>query len=177
MVFTGIGASSGLALAPAFCLTPKQGPGDKASSRSFEEAREQLKRQYDQSIAALTGAGRRAEAEVLLCHREMVSDVLLEERVNQGLIQGLHPAAAVEKACHILCQMLAQVNSDYIRQRAEDLKDVCSRLISLLCQEELPSLAGLEREVVLVAHQLSPADLATADLACIKGIVLAGGTC
>ena len=174
MVFTGIGASSGLALAPAFCLTPKQGPVGRASSRSFEEAREQLKRQYDQSIAALTGAGRRAEAEVLLCHREMVSDVLLEERVNQGLIQGL--AAAVEKACHILCQMLAQVNSDYIRQRAEDLKDVCSRLISLLCQEELPSLAGLEREVVLVAHQLSPADLATADLACIKGIVLAGGT-
>lgn len=98
MVFTGIGASSGLALAPAFCLTPKQGPGDKASSRSFEEAREQLKRQYDQSIAALTSAGRRAEAEVLLCHREMVSDVLLEERVNQGLIQGLDPAAAVEKA-------------------------------------------------------------------------------
>ncbi|MEQ2399410.1 phosphoenolpyruvate--protein phosphotransferase [Merdimmobilis hominis] len=176
MVFTGIGASSGLALAPAFCLTPKQGPVGRASSRSFEEAREQLKRQYDQSIAALTGAGRRAEAEVLLCHREMVSDVLLEERVNQGLIQGLDPAAAVEKACHILCQMLAQVNSDYIRQRAEDLKDVCSRLISLLCQEELPSLAGLEREVVLVAHQLSPADLATADLACIKGIVLAGGT-
>ncbi|WP_308588242.1 phosphoenolpyruvate--protein phosphotransferase [uncultured Merdimmobilis sp.] len=175
MVFTGIGASSGLALAPAFCLTPKQGPVGRASSRSFEEAREQLKRQYDQSIAALTGAGRRAEAEVLLCHREMVSDVLLEERVNQGLIQGLDPAA-VEKACHILCQMLAQVNSDYIRQRAEDLKDVCSRLISLLCQEELPSLAGLEREVVLVAHQLSPADLATADLACIKGIVLAGGT-
>ncbi len=176
MVFTGIGASSGLALAPAFCLTSKRGPVGRASSRSFEEAREQLKRQYDQSIAALTGAGRRAEAEVLLCHREMVSDVLLEERVNQGLIQGLDPAAAVEKACHILCQMLAQVNSDYIRQRAEDLKDVCSRLISLLCQEELPSLAGLEREVVLVAHQLSPADLATADLACIKGIVLAGGT-
>ena len=176
MVFTGISVSSGLALAPAFCPASKQKSAGKASCRSFEEARKQLTQQYDQSIAALTSAGRKSEAEVLLCHREMVSDLLLEEQVNQGLIQGLDPAAAVEKACRSLCQMLSQVNSGYIRQRSEDLKDVCSRLISLLCQEDLPSLAGLEREVILVARQLSPADLATADLACIKGIVLAEGT-
>lgn len=173
MVFTGIGASAGLALAPALCLSYKK--GGKAFSRSFEEARAHLKQQYDHSIAALKQAGRKAEAEVLLCHREMVTDVLLEERVNQGLTQGLDPAAAVEKACHNLCWMLSQVDSDYIRQRAEDLKDVCGRLISLLHQEELPSLSDLQQEVILVARNLSPADLATADPAFVKGIVTAGG--
>ena len=114
MVFTGIGASSGLALAPAFCLTPKQGPGDKASSRSFEEAREQLKRQYDQSIAALTSAGRRAEAEVLLCHREMVSDVLLEERVNQEMCirdRVFHVAMAITDIDFIVTRVKAGANS------------------------------------------------------------------
>lgn len=61
------------------------------------------------------------------------------------------------------------------QERALDVVDVSSRVLRHLLGDESPSLHGIERGAVLVAHDLPPSHAALLDPRKVAGIVLEGG--
>jgi len=70
---------------------------------------------------------------------------------------------------------LKKVDSPYLVERTVDLYDVTQRIHHHLLFREKISLADIEKEVVVVTHNLMPSDTATMNRNMVKGLVLNAG--
>lgn len=59
----------------------------------------------------------------------------------------------------------------YMQERAADVRDVSKRIMAHLLGKELPNLASIDHEVVLVAEDLTPSDTAQLNKKYVKGFV------
>jgi phosphoenolpyruvate-protein phosphotransferase len=78
---------------------------------------------------------------------------MLFERVEEGIAAGLPAAAAVDRARGEIVARLAAVGDAYVRERVEDLEDLCSRMLSHLLGG--PGAATSDAELV-VSRQIMP---------------------
>lgn len=70
---------------------------------------------------------------------------------------------------------LKKADSPYLVERTVDLYDVTQRIHRHLLFREKISLADIEREVVIVTHNLMPSDTATMNRKMVKGLALNAG--
>jgi len=63
------------------------------------------------------------------------------------------------------------IEDEYLKERKEDIKHVVERIIRNLVGRELRKIADLEEEVIVVAHDLSPADTIQLNLQRVIGFV------
>lgn len=113
----------------------------------------------------------RAEAEtddVLSAHIEILDDPMLDDTISCGIKEGLRPEDAVKAAAETISAMFAEIDDEYLRARADDVKDVCRRLEMKLKGES--KITDIPQDCILVADELLPSDLATIDLTRVKGI-------
>jgi phosphotransferase system enzyme I (PtsI) len=71
-----------------------------------------------------------------------------------------------------LSQKLIVSNDPYLRERAADIADVSRRIISHLMGIKRFSLAGLDEDVILVAHNLLPSDALGMNKSHVKALVM-----
>lgn len=124
----------------------------------------------EQAFESLRGElSAKAETEsILAAHLEILEDPLLDESVRAGLADGLTPEAAVSAAADSISAMFAEIDDEYIRARADDVRDVCKRLEMKLKGET--RCADVPEGCILVADELLPSDMATIDLSRVRGI-------
>lgn len=65
----------------------------------------------------------------------------------------------------------AMTDNAYMQERAGDIRDVTKRVLSHLLGVTLPSPALIDKEVIIVAHDLTPSDTAQLDRRYVKGFV------
>jgi phosphotransferase system enzyme I (PtsI) len=75
-----------------------------------------------------------------------------------------------------MAQKLAALPDAYLRERAADISDVSNRIINALLSIKRFSLASLEEDIILVAHDLLPSDVLTMNREHVKGIVMDVGS-
>ncbi|MCL2293919.1 MAG: phosphoenolpyruvate--protein phosphotransferase [Spirochaetes bacterium] len=63
----------------------------------------------------------------------------------------------------------------YMEERVSDLRDIAKRVLSNLLDTERVTLADLENECIIAAHDLLPSDAVVMDKKKIKGIILNAG--
>lgn len=95
---------------------------------------------------------------VLLCDEEyqgLICELLHEEQVNAEY--------AVSQAAGQIAERFEALDDDYIKERANDIKDVSKRLISILSNEQYSLVDDNTQEctepTVLMAEELLPADV------------------
>src|SRR5262249_20358946 len=71
-------------------------------------------------------------------------------------------------------QSIAQIDDDYLRERTADVKDAAQRLLENLSGATAQHIE-IPQDAVLVAEDLSPADLSMIEGDRFRGIVLATG--
>ncbi|MFA6800759.1 MAG: phosphoenolpyruvate--protein phosphotransferase [Acholeplasmataceae bacterium] len=64
-----------------------------------------------------------------------------------------------------------QIDDDYIKARAIDLKDVSSRIMKNALNLPVFDLANIDKPVILVTHELTPSQATQLDLKYIKGLI------
>lgn len=120
-------------------------------------------------------AGKEA-AEIFFAQEMMVNDPSLLESITKNITERFLSA---EQSCYLAClemaRTLEQIPDDYLRQRANDLRDIGNRLVRCLKGISEASLDSLEDGSVLVARDLAPSDTASLDPSKVKGIVLDHG--
>ena len=185
MLFQGIAAAPGLAIAP--CLKIHPVPTNKALQLiSREQAPAELKRftaavaQASAQLEAIAEAaktrGDQLRADIVEAQSMMLLDPVLVESVAEKISGHLNSAPhAVGQAIAEQAAILAALEDDYLRERAGDVRDIGGRLLACLSGESGPDLAALTAAVILVAVEITPSLLATADPKKVAAIVAETG--
>jgi phosphotransferase system enzyme I (PtsI) len=187
--FTGIPASSGIAIGKALVYTEDENPdfphytitetGISAEWRRLQKAQIQavgeVKALYERASREMS----REQADIFQAHLLMLEDVEFHDQIRERLKKTLHNIEwIIWDICGEINRKLMESPDPIFRERAVDIVDVSRRLINCLLPvaRSRSFLAELSEDVILVAHDLMPSDTLTMNKARVKGIALDEGS-
>lgn len=179
-IITGIAASAGIAVAPAFLfLEPdlsyerRQITDQAAETARFENA-VAAARQEVQALAenSKTKIGQTA-ADVFTAHLMILQDPefvgAIEEIIQD---QGINAEAALAQIEQKFVKLLSELAGNaYMQERVTDVRDVSKRLLAHLLNKPLPDLQAITSPVILVASDLTPSMTAHVNPEFVKGFI------
>lgn len=183
---TGIPVSPGLALAEAVVLRNDELRFDRAPVAP-EDIEAEVKRftngvastvsQLEAIMVQVRENMGDEKATIFEGHLLLAEDEELSEAVTAKIRDQRFPAAAaVEEVTSEHAAALEQLEDEYLRARAVDMRDIGRRLI-LNCLGIVPtSLGSLEHDAILIADDLTPSQTAMLDAGKIKAIVTERGS-
>ncbi len=177
--FKGTGASVGVAYAKAYILkTPKfdikqkKITNPKTEFAKFKKALEKSVSQLNKVKAIAAKKLGAEKAEIFDAHIQIISDPEIANEVETTVKEQKHNieyiAAAVFDKYH---NTFAAMDDPYFKERAADVIDVKNRLLSNLLDVELPDILNIDKESIIVAHDLTPSETALLNKDYIKGFV------
>lgn len=183
MEMRGMGVCSGIAIGTAFVVRPlpaeglcqKRAKGDAAGELArFAEAK--LAAAAELRAVAAAMAAQPEQAKIFEAQQQILEDEEIFEMVSETVNEREASAeAAVQDAFDAYIRILSKSKNQRIRERADDLLDVCKRLLRILAGAQAQDLSHLPKPVILVAHDLLPGDTATLDRAKVLAIVCETG--
>lgn len=173
---SGIGASSGIAIAKAYRLEEPdltvsrkniQNPAEETErfEKAVENAKQELKVIRDNANEKL-GADKAAifEAHLLVLNDpellNPVKDKIKNEAVNAEF--------AMRETADQFIAMFESLDNEYMRERAADIRDVTKRVIAHLLGVQIPNPSLINEEVIIVAEDLTPSDTAQLNKSYVK---------
>ncbi len=186
-VLPGIAGSPGLAIGPALVLDTRR-PGVVHRRVAKHQAQEELRR-FDAAVelasqALLDAAERlrsgatKAETSIIEAYVMMVRDETLREDVERRICIDRQCAEwAVDEAVREMSDQLAGATDPYLAERSHDIEFVGDRLLRALAGHHggVP-IPELREPVVIVAHDLSPAETAGLSREHVRALVTEVGT-
>lgn len=89
---------------------------------------------------------------------------LFEETENLIEADKITAEYALSQNLDVYCEMFANLEDEYLRERAADLKDIGKRWLYNLSGMEIMDLSSLPKDSIVVAKDLTPSDTAQLDL-------------
>jgi phosphotransferase system enzyme I (PtsI) len=185
-VLAGVAASPGISIGKAHLVDRSKveflyqslisEPLVEEEVERFEHAVEQAREQLEQIKAGmndeLVSHAFILDAHLLLLKDRLIHDttveMIREERINAEWAL----AQAVEQAR----DRFSKIKDDYIRSRIKDIEDVTDRILNNLVGRELDDLLEIKERVIVVAHDLSPADTTQLRLDRVMGFITDKGS-
>ncbi len=151
------------------------GLGPEKEFARFVKAREETVQALNTSFMETLAKLGEKEAQLFETHKLMAEDLDFEDAVRAELENDVTAEFAVQNAGIQLAEMFASMDDAYMKERANDVKEVANRIISFLKQED----KGFEikEPSIIVCDDLPSSELMKIDRKLILGIVFAkGGT-
>lgn len=165
----GNGVSIGSCIGNAFVYQNKIDLNAE-SKVAFDEAVRKLTSKFQLQIEDFKNINRNEEAEVLDAYILILQDPEITGQItdeNQSSVKEIYNI--FESSANILASM----EDEYFKQRAEDIISVGKHLINTMQEKEIK--VELSENSVLVAEDLTPADTSSMNMANVIGIVLRDG--
>jgi phosphotransferase system enzyme I (PtsI) len=182
---TGIGASEGVAVGPAFVpATGKPEPERERITEGEVESELQRFREAVEAVASnlletgdrLRASGSEEEADIFEFHVEMAEDPELASAVEERLRNLQSPEAAVIAVGEEYAAEYAAMDDEYLAARADDVRDVTGQISAQLMGRGASTLETLKTPSVVLAHSLAPSDTARIQKGMALGFVTAEGS-
>lgn len=188
----GIGVSEGIRIAKAYIYKPSQGasinssPDEKlipdtpaAIDAELIKLRE-AKASCAEQLEALTEKAKAAVGEeqsgILAGQRKLLEDPAFYPKMEARVREKLEPAPkAVAEIVSQVASMLEGMNNDYMKERAADIRDIGSRLLTCLSPGQSLGFTGITEQVILVADDLAPSDTVQLDPDLVIGFITRTG--
>lgn len=164
----GEGVSGGRAAGPVF-VAREELTGQAAGTDLAAAIRAVAGRLRTLSRAA-AGRGEQGAA-ILEAQAMMAEDPTLLEAITEERERGLPVVDAVALGAERVATQLDQLEDEYLRARAMDVREVGRLLALQLTGASGTRLAGLLRPSIVVGHELQPADLLGVDTRLLLGLV------
>ena len=165
----GNGVSIGSCIGNAFVYKNKVDLNAE-SKIVFEEAVQKLTSKFQLQIKDFKNNNRNEEAEILDAYILILQDPEITGQItaeNQSSVKEIYNI--FESSGNILASM----EDEYFKQRAEDIISVGKHLVNTMQEKEIK--VELNKNSVLVAEDLTPADTSSMNMANVIGIVLRDG--
>ncbi len=167
MKITGIGASSGIAIAKVFELIEAHVEIKKVSANPAEEIKkleEAIADAIKQIEQVKEKAAKNLDAEhaaVFDAHIQVASDPMMIDEVK-SLIEAEKANAlwATNEVFSKYAEMFASMEDAYMKERAADIKDVAKRVINSIAGVKSSDVSSINEEVIVVGEDLTPSDTA-----------------
>jgi phosphotransferase system enzyme I (PtsI) len=141
----------------------------------FKAAVKQAKDELHQIIAE-TPEGLRQHLDILETHAILLEDKMLFGRTIETIEKELINAEwALKKVVSTVKAMFLDISDPYLRDRAFDIVHVSDRIMNHLTGANSINISNIDKRVILVASDLSPAQTSQINLERIKGFVTARG--
>jgi phosphotransferase system enzyme I (PtsI) len=144
-----------------------------AEVKRFEQSLVRTRQQITEVQRRVSETMSSSEADIFDAHLLMLEDrVLIEEVIKIIRAQKANAEFAFHAAAEKYIAVLENVDDEYLRERAADLRDLTGRVLdSLLEVKDAFDLKHLKEPCILVAHDLSPSMTAQIDKKFILGFV------
>jgi phosphotransferase system enzyme I (PtsI) len=180
----GIAVSPGIAIARPMVIDSKDYRIPRRSILSSQQGREvkRARAAFAGAIAELTALEAAQSIEegnikdIFAVHLRFLRDKRLRKRVTDFVQDELTTAEyAVSATLREIASHFAGKDDSYIRERAADFYDMEKRLLAQLLGKVREDVEHLTKEVVIVAHDLTPTQTAAFNKTFVKGIATEAG--
>ena len=178
-MYKGTGASPGIALGKALVIEHSELVIEKKTIENIDEEIQKLESAVKVSKEELTKVKEKAlaelgehEAEIFEAHLLVLEDPeLIGSAISKIRDEKVNEDYALNEIKEMFVAMFESMDNEYMRERAADIKDVTNRVLRHILGIKVVDLAGLDEEVVLIAHDLTPSDTATMNKNMVLGFL------
>jgi phosphotransferase system enzyme I (PtsI) len=173
----GIAASNGIAIAKAYRLVEPDLSFDKITIEDTKAEVERYRAASKKSNTELEvirdqakvdlGADKAAifEAHLLVLNDPELNGTI-EDKIQSAKINA---EFALRETADMFIMMFEQMDNEYMRERAADIRDVTKRVLSHLLGVQIVNPSMIAEEVIIVAEDLTPSDTAQLNRNFVKG--------
>jgi phosphotransferase system enzyme I (PtsI) len=137
----------------------------KRFNEAVETSRAQLQRIKEKAEKEL-GA---EKAEIFAAHLMVLEDEVFLDEVREKIKKECLTAEnALTQVAQKYIAMFGEMEDEYLRERAADIKDITERLVKNILGIEMRSLADIDEEVIILAKDLTPSDTAQMNKQMVK---------
>jgi phosphotransferase system enzyme I (PtsI) len=179
-ILKGIGVSPGIVIGKVALLErerttfiPRKIAAGQVSSeiKRFEEAIETSKKQLEEIKQRIFARGFRQHSYILDVHLKVMEDRMLRgETIAMIQKQLVNTEWALKATLDKISEAFDAIEDEYLKQRKEDIRHVVERILGNLMGGGLGTIEDLEEEMIVVAHDLSPADTIQLNLQKVIGL-------
>ncbi|SFM21623.1 phosphotransferase system, enzyme I, PtsI [Gracilibacillus orientalis] len=174
---TGIAASNGIAIAKAYKLAIPDLSFDKKKVDDTTSEVERLTKALDVSTSELEKIKEHARAslgdehaEIFSAHLLVLSDPELINPIKDKIeTEQVNAEFALDETAQMFIEMFENMENEYMRERAADIKDVTKRVMAHLLEVSFPNPALIDEEVIVIAEDLTPSDTAQLNKQFVQG--------
>lgn len=173
----GIAASDGVAIAKAYVLVEPDLSYPETKVTDVDAEVESFKAAVNQSKVELIQIRNNAEvalgadkAAIFDAHLLVLEDPELLGPIEESIRneQKNAPTALMEVSNHFV-HIFENMDNEYMKERAADIKDVSKRVLAHLLNVTLPNPTTIDEPVVIIADDLTPSDTAQLNKEFVKG--------
>jgi phosphotransferase system enzyme I (PtsI) len=129
---------------------------------------EELNQLYQKTLSTLG----EDKAQIFEAHSLILQDPELIDSIHDEIrSQHFRASMATDIVSKRFIEMFESMDNEYMRERSLDIKDVSSRIIRKILGIDSVNLSDLKDDVILVAHDITPSQMAGIDLKKTIGIV------
>lgn len=182
--YQGASSTTGLAIAKAVMVSNKQGLDDIPERecedinaeidffhQCLQRVRDDIRGLKEKFVDQL------AEQELALfdVYLRMLEDTVLGNEIVTSIKEGVWAQSALANVIRKHVKRFEQMEDDYLRERAIDVKDLGLRLLAYL-QEAEPEKRSYDEAVILIGDELTPSMLAEVPREYLAGLVSINGS-
>jgi phosphoenolpyruvate-protein phosphotransferase (PTS system enzyme I) len=109
---------------------------------------------------------------ILDSHLMIMDDsMFFNATINSILSEKINAEWALKKSVQSIESLFSQIDDPYIKERIVDVEYVAERVLRNLAGKELESLYEINERVIIVAHELSPADTSSINIGKVMGFI------
>jgi phosphotransferase system enzyme I (PtsI) len=109
---------------------------------------------------------------ILDSHLMIMDDsMFFNATINSILSEKINAEWALKKSVQSIENLFSQIDDPYIKERIVDVEYVAERVLRNLAGKEQESLYEISERVIIVAHELSPADTSSINIAKVMGFI------
>ena len=180
IVIKGINASPGICIGKAYLVdsegvevVPKYRIQDKELSNEIKrfkaavkKARDELRKIVEQSPEELQNA------HILETHIALLKDKMLYTRTIETVKQEkVNAEWALKKVVSNLIEVFQTMTDPYLKERSADVIQVADSIMHNLVGTKKANIAAIDKRVILVAHDLTPAETSQINLEWVRGFI------
>jgi len=176
-ILKGIAASSGIAIGKAYRLIEPDLSFSKTAISNADDEISRLHSAVNSAKADLEVIRGKAlvdlgedKASIFDAHLLVLSDPELLTSIEDKIRMDMKNCeSALKETTDMFVSMFEQMDNEYMKERAADIKDVSKRVMAHLLGVKLPNPGLIAEEVVIIAEDLTPSDTAQLNKQFVKG--------
>jgi phosphotransferase system enzyme I (PtsI) len=177
----GIAVSSGIIIGKAHLIDRSRVKilyqyliSDQQVNKEVERFKEALNAAKDQIIHLKNRMPEQIKRHsfILDSHLMIMDDsMFFNATINAILSEKINAEWALKKSVQNIENLFSQIDDPYIKERIVDVEYVAERVLRNLAGKEQESLYEINERVIIVAHELSPADTSSINIAKVMGFI------
>lgn len=176
-ILKGIAASDGVAISKAYLLVEPDLSFSSENISDVDGEVEKFKAAVNQSKVELTQIRNNAEkqlgadkAAIFDAHLLVLEDPELLNPIEENIRNNkVNAPTALQEVSNNFISIFENMDNEYMKERAADIRDVSKRILAHILGVELPNPSMINESVIIVGEDLTPSDTAQLNKEFVKG--------